>query len=391
MDPAAMGQQLGAAAGAPADMQQQLGAALNVEQMMALMPGMGVLAGMAGMGGLDWSHMAVAPQMDQEVSEPAPGPRSRSGKPTRRGPMDEMRQLVRILVKLLPQSIAYIGANEEAGGGNRISEEQIKTYLEKTLGDAPRPQWGVPNGWYSYVAELFSWALGRPVDEESCKKCAKREPGRSWEAIEIELQAIGVHPHCWPLPLSQAAVREAEKNPIAQPIPQVGWLPAVKRDDGGSVRRSTRSAGGFDLDRLTEYELWKHLNDVLTHCAHKAGTTTSPPELVQQLNTYKGNAKMSIDALTTGGLNMLQYVPVMGLDGNPSMMAFLGGMQGMPMGLPPARASLLGALDPAVAAAQEAAAAAGLQQLPGYQPGAPMPMPFPGMTAGGAPPGAGGA
>lgn len=31
----------------------------------------------------------------------------------------------------------------------------------------------------------------------------------------------------------------------------------------------------------------------------------------------------------------LQYVPVMGLDGNPSMMAFLGGMQGMPMGLPP--------------------------------------------------------
>ncbi len=62
-----------------------------------------------------------------------------------------------------------------------------------------------------------------------------------------------------------------------------------------------------------------------------------------------------------------------------------------PPPLPQARASLLGALDPAVAAAQEAAAAAGLQQLPGYQPGAPMPMPFPGMTAGGAPPGAGGA
>lgn len=57
-----------------------------------------------------------------------------------------------------------------------------------------------------------------------------------------------------------------------------------------------------------------------------------------------------------------------------------------PLSLPQARASLLGALDP-TAAAQEAAAAAGLQQLPGYQPGAPMPMPFPGMTAGGAPPG----
>ena len=34
----------------------------------------------------------------------------------------------------------------------------------------------------------------------------------------------------------------------------------------------------------------------------------------------------------------LQYVPVMGLDGNPSMMAFLGGMQGMSMGLPPVSA-----------------------------------------------------
>jgi hypothetical protein len=31
----------------------------------------------------------------------------------------------------------------------------------------------------------------------------------------------------------------------------------------------------------------------------------------------------------------VQYVPVMGLDGNPSMMALFGGMQGMQMGLPP--------------------------------------------------------
>lgn len=39
------------------------------------------------------------------------------------------------------------------------------------------------------------------------------------------------------------------------------------------ARRSTRTTSAFDLDRMTEYELWKHLNDVLTACAHKAGTS----------------------------------------------------------------------------------------------------------------------
>jgi hypothetical protein len=55
-------------------------------------------------------------------------------------------------------------------------------------------------------------------------------PTRSWEALDGELAAIGVHPHCWPLPLTLVAVREAEKNPIAQPIPQ---MPTVKRSGEG--------------------------------------------------------------------------------------------------------------------------------------------------------------
>ncbi len=73
-------------------------------------------------------------------------------KSTRRGPMDEMRQLVRILVKLIPHSVEHIANSEEGGGGNRISEEQIKIYLDSTLGEAPRPTWGIPNGWGDYVA-----------------------------------------------------------------------------------------------------------------------------------------------------------------------------------------------------------------------------------------------
>ena len=73
-------------------------------------------------------------------------------KATRRGPMDEMRQLVRILVKIIPHSVTFLASAEEGGGGNRISEERIKYFLDSTLGEAPRPAWGVPQGWGEYLA-----------------------------------------------------------------------------------------------------------------------------------------------------------------------------------------------------------------------------------------------
>ena len=66
--------------------------------------------------------------------------------------MDEMRQLVRILVKIIPHSITFLASAEEGGGGNRISEERIKYFLDCTLGEAPRPSWGVPQGWGEYLA-----------------------------------------------------------------------------------------------------------------------------------------------------------------------------------------------------------------------------------------------
>jgi hypothetical protein len=75
-----------------------------------------------------------------------------NSKANRRGPMDEMRQLVRILVKLIPTSLPHLKM-DEAGGGNRVSEEEIKNYMEKVLGEqAPQPKWGLPDGWGSYLA-----------------------------------------------------------------------------------------------------------------------------------------------------------------------------------------------------------------------------------------------
>jgi hypothetical protein len=95
------------------------------------------------------------------------------------------------LLQLLPQSIGLVAAGDEIGGGNRISEEQIKSYLDRTLGQAPRPAWGMPYGWNAYLAELFSWASGKTISAEQAKTVAKREPGRSWEALEGEMEALG--------------------------------------------------------------------------------------------------------------------------------------------------------------------------------------------------------
>lgn len=58
----------------------------------------------------------------------------------------------RILVKVIPHSVSLISSSEEGGGGNRISEDQIKSYLDEALGEGPRPLWGLPGGWGDYCS-----------------------------------------------------------------------------------------------------------------------------------------------------------------------------------------------------------------------------------------------
>ena len=53
---------------------------------------------------------------------------------------------------MIPHSVALISSSEEGGGGNRISEDQIKSYLDNALGEAPRPAWGLPGGWGDYCS-----------------------------------------------------------------------------------------------------------------------------------------------------------------------------------------------------------------------------------------------
>lgn len=46
--------------------------------------------------------------------------------------------------------------------------------------------------WCCFSAVLFSWVLQRDVSVDQAMRCAKREPGRSWEALEGELHKLGM-------------------------------------------------------------------------------------------------------------------------------------------------------------------------------------------------------
>lgn len=60
--------------------------------------------------------------------------------------------------------------------------------------EAPQPEWGLPEGWGAYLADLFSWALDRPVSKDEAMRCARRQPGRSWETVDQELHNMGGWP-----------------------------------------------------------------------------------------------------------------------------------------------------------------------------------------------------
>ena len=107
------------------------------------------------------SSLAV-PKAAHSVHRSLLKPEHKQSKAARRGPMDEMRQLVRILLQVLPQSanimsgILGAGANEdsnESARGNRVTEDQIKDYMRYALGtECPQPEWGLPQGWGLFMA-----------------------------------------------------------------------------------------------------------------------------------------------------------------------------------------------------------------------------------------------
>ncbi|KAK9909115.1 hypothetical protein WJX75_007371 [Coccomyxa subellipsoidea] len=221
-------------------------------------------------------------------------------KATRRGPMDEMRQLVRILVKIIPHSVGFLSSAEEGGGGNRISEERIKYFLDSTLGDAPRPTWGVPQGWGVYLSELFTWIMERPITKDQAMRCAKREPGRSWEAIGSELRRLGIHSSVWPLPLTREGLRKAAKDPIPQPMPSAGKRPAEETKGPASKRRGSAS-GGADPESMGEVEIWQHIIRLLQAARRKQGTAGAADSGAAAIGQLRAEAQALMGELCAAG------------------------------------------------------------------------------------------
>lgn len=60
-----------------------------------------------------------------------------------------------------------------------------------------------------FFAELFTWVTGRNIRQDQAAMCAKREPGRSWEAIESELANLGQ-----PLLHKVFVLQACDQNPI---------------------------------------------------------------------------------------------------------------------------------------------------------------------------------
>lgn len=116
-----------------------------------------LFTGFAGASGLGFPYGVPQDALPKPMHPSMLKPEHKNSRATRRGPMDEMRQLVRIMVKLMPSSQCFLSVVDEGGGGNRVSEDQIRAYIKATLGDGrdggpPQPEWGLPNGWGAYLA-----------------------------------------------------------------------------------------------------------------------------------------------------------------------------------------------------------------------------------------------
>jgi len=259
---------------------------------------------------------AVAALAAQRPPAPPPALRSPARGRARRGPMDEMRQLVRILVKLIPHSAQHVAVGDD-GGGNRLAEDQIKAYLAATLGDAaPRPQWGLPAGWAHYLATLYAWVLGRPVTPAAAAGTARRDPGRSWEAVPSELAALGLHPRTWPLPLTAAGLAAAAAHPVDQgEVAGGGASPQGKRRRGaGGAGPSSdaapappAAATALDLGDLDEAGLWRVAATALQLADARAGS--APPAALPALRALRAHVAATAARLAAADAAVVLAAP----------------------------------------------------------------------------------
>jgi hypothetical protein len=94
--------------------------------------------------------------------------------------MDEMRQIVRILIKIIPQSEVYFHArDQDDSGGNKVTEKEIRTFLSTSLGEAPQPVWSLPDGWGQYIAGAHP-GLQATQQLSLCRFCCPFKNSTPW-------------------------------------------------------------------------------------------------------------------------------------------------------------------------------------------------------------------
>ena len=226
----------------------------------------------------------------------------------KRGPMDEMRLLVRILLKFFPHSVDLVTPQEEFGGGNRLTGDQIRAYLEKLLGpEAPQPEWGIPGKWNGYISQLFSWAVDKNITPDQIESVASRQPGRSWEIDTERLGKFGVHPAAWPLPMSKQQIQEIENS---QEIHAIRINSNRKSQSFGN--KPLGLLREKDFAAFDEAELWRMISEALTVAHKKLGTGND--QIAAENARLMAKQKFEEILLTQSQINQLYQQYLMPID-----------------------------------------------------------------------------
>lgn len=138
--------------------------------------------------------------------------------------LDGSRKLINVLIEFMPNSRIILKEEIEqeeerqsavlnngsdcacACKPTQCSKEAITPgvivrFLTRTLGNCPEPPWGVPLGWASYLAQLMSVMLDRPVSLHQALECIHWSENGCCKTVPAKIKTMGLFPDRWKHPL----------------------------------------------------------------------------------------------------------------------------------------------------------------------------------------------
>lgn len=119
-------------------------------------------------------------------------------------------------------------------------------------------------------------------------QCAKREPGRSWEAMDSELARLGLLPSTWPLPLSKDSISSAlvpaaqgTAGPSSSAARQASpKRPTDSRHSSEASGKRSRSEIQTDSMASDEVALWSEALRLVNAALTKSGSAATLDEQI---------------------------------------------------------------------------------------------------------------